>query len=115
MLSWCKSCHRAYYKAKPAGYFVKFTTKSIAKKQKYVEDYKVAIGCGMCGEKHPACLELHHIDASKKEFTVSEMVHRSKTKEAIDREIEKCVVLCSNCHRKEHFEAKRRKSMALTN
>lgn len=61
--------------------------------------------CRRCGEGHPACLDFHHPDESKKTASVAEMVNRGFAKDAIQAEIDKCVVLCSNCHRKEHYSA----------
>lgn len=58
-------------------------------------------GCKFCDEKEPACMDFHHIDPSKKEYLVSKlwgMVSKKKLK----KELDKCVVVCSNCHRKLH-------------
>lgn len=80
------------------------TTKKIA--QRYgqeVIDYKVSKGCANCPEKHPACLEFHHLDPSKKEYNISGYRRRGGLK-YIQKEIDKCIVLCSNCHRKLHYE-----------
>jgi hypothetical protein len=69
--------------------------------QRRVEDYKRLKGCLSCSECEPIALDFHHRDANSKEFTIS---HSSKrfSWERILREIEKCDVLCSNCHRKLH-------------
>lgn len=58
--------------------------------------------CIKCGEGDPSCLELHHTDPSTKEDAVSNMVCRGFSWENILVEISKCVVLCSNCHKKYH-------------
>ena len=42
---------------------------------------------------------MHHLDPSKKEFTISQ---RMTSFEAIQPELEKCVLLCSNHHREVH-------------
>lgn len=57
--------------------------------------------CERCPESHPATLEFHRRDPSKKEFSVSKMFGRSV--ETVKREMAKCDVLCANCHRKEHY------------
>jgi hypothetical protein len=59
-------------------------------------------GCTRCGEKDLRCLDLHHLDAGEKEFGVSEAVQRGWTPARVAEEIAKCIVLCANCHRKEH-------------
>lgn len=57
--------------------------------------------CVRCGEDHPACLDFHHIDPSKKVISIANAVRSSWSKERLLTEIAKCEVLCSNCHRKE--------------
>ena len=55
-------------------------------------------GCVKCSEKEPACLDFHHLGG--KDATVSSMLGMND--ERVEEEINKCVVLCSNCHRKLH-------------
>lgn len=59
--------------------------------------------CSRCGETHPACLDFHHRNPGKKFASIADMVGRGYGVKSILKEIEKCDVLCSNCHRKEHF------------
>ncbi len=61
-------------------------------------------GCIKCGEKHPAALDFHHRDPSKKEITINGMLEGKYGPAKIDIEMQKCDVLCSNCHRKLHWE-----------
>ena len=56
--------------------------------------------CIVCGEAEPVAIDFHHIDPKTKEFNVT--LHRSKAMEKIRAEAEKCICLCSNCHRKHH-------------
>ena len=58
----------------------------------------------MCGENHPACLDFHHKDKKDKSFNVAIMASSGYSIEKIKEEIAKCIVLCSNCHRKEHYK-----------
>ena len=55
-----------------------------------------------CGENHISCLEFHHLDPTVKEGAVSNLIRVSF--ERALKEIEKCIVLCSNCHKKEHWD-----------
>ena len=58
--------------------------------------------CAGCGRDGPAALfEFHHRDAAKKDFGLSEsgIPHRW---EKVVAELEKCVMLCANCHREVH-------------
>jgi len=59
--------------------------------------------CIKCGyNKYFENLEFHHIDPTKKEFTISQKSnHRWKT---IKKELNKCILLCSTCHRETHIE-----------
>ena len=60
--------------------------------------------CSVCGEPHPACLDFHHKNKADKEMGIAQFC-RTKvvSKEVIEKEISKCIVLCSNCHRKLHW------------
>lgn len=58
--------------------------------------------CIRCGEGRPRCLDFHH--TGKKDLGVSQMVNHGYGKERIREEIDECVVLCANCHRKDHHE-----------
>ena len=56
--------------------------------------------CARCGyDKCIKALEFHHIDPSKKDFTISN--DHFKLQEAID-ESKKCILICSNCHKELH-------------
>lgn len=58
--------------------------------------------CIICGESCNAVLDLHHIDPTEKEETVSKLIAELRSFKRIISEIQKCVILCSNCHRKVH-------------
>jgi hypothetical protein len=60
-------------------------------------------GCTRCDEDDPACLDFHHVDEDEKEMQVGRMVTHGYGRDRISEEMEKCVVLCANCHRKEHY------------
>ncbi len=60
--------------------------------------------CTRCGESHPATLDFHHIDPSNKEFTISHGVRSCFSGDRILKEMEKCIVICSNCHRRLHWD-----------
>lgn len=70
----------------------------------WLRTIKVERGCSRCPENHPAVLIFHHRDPSKKEYDIVKMVRAKMPKEKILKEIEKCDVMCANCHRKLHWE-----------
>jgi transcription elongation factor Elf1 len=63
--------------------------------------YKQSLKCEYCGENDSCCLDFHHNNPNKKEKAVSVLVG-TYSKARILKEIEKCAVLCANCHRKLH-------------
>jgi hypothetical protein len=58
--------------------------------------------CARCGEERPPALDFHHPE--RKERSVSEMVNDGYSKASIRNEIARCLVLCANCHRREHYD-----------
>lgn len=58
--------------------------------------------CQNCGyDKYYGALDFHHLDESKKEFAISQYGH-SRSWERVKKELDKCIMLCSNCHREVH-------------
>lgn len=103
-VSHCKECQRSYYKA---AYTEKYVDKY--KDQNKIRrdgnaalllEYKRSCSCVKCGETEPVCLDFHHVDPTQKDFGIGAAMGRNWTK--ILEEIEKCIVVCSNCHRKIH-------------
>jgi predicted nucleic acid-binding Zn ribbon protein len=67
------------------------------KRRNMINNIKLEVGCSICGyNEHPAALHFDHIDPSLKSFTISQDV--KKKWEDIINEINKCRVLCANCH-----------------
>lgn len=66
----------------------------------FLADYKRDCGCRICAENEPCCLDFHHINGKEKDFTLATL--RSYSEETMMKEINKCAILCSNCHRKLH-------------
>lgn len=56
--------------------------------------------CEVCGYKEcAAAMDFHHVDPLHKDFTISQ---RMTSFDAIKQELDKCVLLCSRCHREVH-------------
>ena len=86
-----------------------------ANKDKYKEQSKLARqrkrewymgimddkSCQHCGESDPVVLDWHHTDPTTKEASVSWLL-QNRSRKAILEEIDKCICLCANCHRRAH-------------
>lgn len=101
----CKFCTRSYYRQWDKDHPNR-TAQRVTKRRKalskWYQAFKTTLTCSHCPENHPACLEFHHLNPKSKDVHLSLAVNRGWSKERIMKEIAKCIVLCSNCHRKEH-------------
>jgi predicted HNH restriction endonuclease len=77
--------------------YTEMKARMVAKKQEIAE-WKRARGCSVCGETEPWVLDMHHLDPKVKEQNSA----TSATLKTFLKEADKCVLLCSNCHRKVH-------------
>jgi hypothetical protein len=69
----------------------------------WVIEYKATLKCELCPESRHWCLDFHHKDPSKKDWSISDSLRHARTIEAVKRELIKCQVLCANCHRDLHY------------
>lgn len=75
----------------------------------YMQGIKNQLCCADCGERHPATLQFHHLNAEDKTFTIGDAVNRGFSLNKIKKEIEKCIVLCANCHFIRHYDMRNKK------
>ena len=87
----CKKCHSNYVKNK------------YQERKNLVNEIKASYNCMKCGESRIYTLDFHHKDPTIKDETIARMTSNRNKVEDIQKEIEKCVVLCSNCHREFHY------------
>lgn len=84
-----------------------YSIRSARKALLRIVNYKLNIGCQICGYKKCSyALDFHHKIGSK-EFSVSSYFTRKW--ETILKEIEKCIVVCRNCHAEIHYKLRNRK------
>ncbi len=87
--SWCKECN----------------TKEVVKRNKNTKSLLVRLRGGSCQIckfcEYDGALEFHHIDPEKKDDRVSKLIRLKISKDIVD-EINKCALLCSNCHKMVH-------------
>jgi hypothetical protein len=72
--------------------------------QEWLLQYKTKNGCCKCPETHVACLDFHHRDPAEKEIALAKVARQGWGLKRVMKEVAKCDLLCSNCHRKEHWE-----------
>lgn len=57
--------------------------------------------CAYCGyNKCSRALEFHHLNPNEKDFGISTILTRNVA--SLKAEVDKCVLLCANCHAEEH-------------
>jgi Zn finger protein HypA/HybF involved in hydrogenase expression len=76
------------------------TNKTKERMQKFRE-YKKTLKCNRCGYDDYRALQFHHTDDNK-EGTPS-VIARYKSWDNVMEELNKCEVLCANCHQIEHY------------
>lgn len=75
-----------------------------ARHREWLNEYKESRGCRQCGVTDAAVLDFHHTDPQTKRMAINEMVTYGHGRDQLRAEIRKCEILCTNCHRKSHFE-----------
>jgi hypothetical protein len=101
----CKVCHALYRKKHYAVNKKKYISKALRwnKKQgqvlrKFLYSILLDSYCLDCGETDVLVLEFDH--RRDKRFDISQMYKRRYSLTTIEKELEKCDVLCANCHRR---------------
>ncbi len=55
--------------------------------------------CQICSyDRYQGALELHHVDKTQKSFGIGDKGY-TRSWEKVRAELDKCVLLCANCHR----------------
>lgn len=63
--------------------------------------------CASCGyDRCMDAFDFHHVNPKSKEFAINEGFCRHFAWERIKNELDKCVLLCANCHRELHYKEK---------
>ena len=73
------------------------------KVKKVIKEWK-SKGCSRCDEKRYWVIDAHHVDESTKDFAIGTTMRGI---EITKQELEKCIPLCSNCHRDLHYQERK--------
>lgn len=102
--SGCKQCDNASYtvsRNKKKEHYKTVARDRGKITQRKLLEWKSERKCSLCPEADPDCLDLHHLDPNEKDVNIGDVV-RYWSWERLTKEINKCIILCSNCHRKVH-------------
>lgn len=107
----CKTCHnlrsKSSYKKNKQPYIErarKFRQTQICRIKAYLNELK-SFGCSQCDEKRFWCIDFHHLNASEKDYAISDLLSFGSIHKIV-KELNKCVMLCKNCHADTHFKMK---------
>lgn len=74
-----------------------------ARYKKAWDEFKASQKCSHCGLQHPAVIDFHHVIRGPEKQSVNKLVANGRFAAAM-KETEKCIPLCSNCHRMLHWK-----------
>lgn len=87
-------------------YKQKYKDKQKRLSREYIKTIKEKSGCKLCGNKNIHCLDFHHRPNTIKKNTVCNLVRHGYSLSIVQAEINKCDIICSNCHRTQHYTGK---------
>ncbi len=98
----CVECMRAsrrkhYYENKEQYYDRNKVSR--AKMRAYLTALKESTPCADCGINYPSfVMDFHHLEAADKEAEIGALISNGTWAKLL-AEVDKCVILCANCHR----------------
>ena len=101
----CKNCLKNFVFHRHQAMTVDLCSACVSKKRRRkiklrAVEYKGG-KCLKCGyNKCVSALDFHHLDPREKDFTISGNTGKW---ENLKKELDKCVLLCKNCHAEQHF------------
>ena len=103
----CKECSRKYirqhYLNNTRYYLDKASKRNKMVKERayaFLGPYLLSHPCVDCGETDILVLEFDHRDRKLKEGEIRHIIQNGATLDKVIREVEKCDIRCSNCHRR---------------
>lgn len=82
-----------------------YLKKAVAKRRKLIRQMAIEYKgsqCAICGyNKCIQALEFHHLDNNGKDFGISAKGY-TRSWDDVKNELDKCIMLCANCHREVH-------------
>lgn len=111
--SMCKACKAAYNREHYRNNIEAYKQRAKEQNKRHrpsvaaqIVDYLELHPCVECGNDDVLVLEFHHLDPAEKDFTIGNAVAKRRLSwKRVQREIEKCQVLCANCHKRKTAKA----------
>ena len=105
--SQCKDCQKAqekihYQESKERQESVRLTAEFQKERNILLVEQARQCGCKKCGETRSYVLDFHHRNPNEKSNVLAHMI-KSSSEANVIAELEKCDVLCANCHREFHY------------
>lgn len=72
--------------------------------KKFIEETKKENVCIRCKGNDWRTLEFHHRNPKDKKFSIFQAIHNRYSIKSVIKEMEKCDIVCANCHRVIHWE-----------
>ena len=104
--AYCKGCNRRYHKTHYSQHKSDYKAKNLQRKQTLRNQLRELkkLPCGDCKHKfHFAAMDFDHRDGTDKVGNVSRLVTEVSW-ETLQKELDKCDLVCSNCHRIRTYE-----------
>lgn len=78
---------------------------AVVKRRKKIKDLSLEYKGGKCEKcgysKCKSALEFHHTNPEEKDFSIGQK-GETRSWERVKKELDKCILVCSNCHREIH-------------
>ena len=103
---YCKQCvaisDKEKYKTEGRKISIRKAMKASGERLKeFIDNYKKENSCRNCGDERFYVLDFHHL--KDKEYNISDAYARGISVNKLKEELNKCELLCSNCHRELHY------------
>ena len=107
----CKMCYKehrkSYYKDHYAKYGDIYRDRARKRRESLKAEFRINMlallensYCAVCHESDIRVLEFDHIYPAEKKFSISQAVKLGFSWSEVEKEINKCRILCANCHKK---------------
>ena len=99
---WCRGCFKEYFRARGQRHRDQSREARERRREpvrRFVEEYLRARSCADCGEDELVVLEFDHVGPTKT-ASISAMIGHGRPVHEVRSEVERCEVVCVNCHRR---------------